>query len=198
MMAMRTRKREVSFFDVRIKLLNKSTFDVRIKLLNKSTIEVPAIEVFTTVGDILALVRVSSRVLHLSVSTQRWPNQDKMINNKDSVELSGYCFNVCEVLKTVIHGQNADDLSELVRMALEDLGRCVDLALALSVSLQVTPGLCGKSSGLSGGGLPCQSLNITKARSRGTSWRSRRFSMLSTHHAHSSMETSPWMNVRSS
>jgi len=52
------------------------------------------------------------------------------MNIKD-VELSEYCFDVCEVLKTAIHGKKEDDLSEPVRMALEDLGRCVDLALAL-------------------------------------------------------------------
>ena len=37
-----------------------------------------------------------------------------MIKNKDSVELSEYCFNMCEVLKTVIYGKNVDDLSEPV------------------------------------------------------------------------------------
>ena len=49
-----------------------------------------------------------------------------MIDDKDSVQLSEYCFNVCEVLKTVVQGRNADSLNEHVRVALEDLERCVD------------------------------------------------------------------------
>jgi len=58
-----------------------------------------------------------------------------MIKHKYSVELSEFCFNVCEVLKTVMYGQNLDDLSEYVRnVALGDLGRCVNLALVLSTS----------------------------------------------------------------
>jgi len=122
-----------------------SLLDVRIELLNENAIETsPTRQVFRTVSAILALVRVSTLVLYSSVSSQRWPNQDKMIKNKDSVELSEYCFNMCEVSKTVIHGKNADDLSEPMRTALEDLGRCVDLALVLSTSLQATPELYRK------------------------------------------------------
>lgn len=49
-----------------------------------------------------------------------------MIDNRDSVELSDYCFNVCEVLKTAIQGKSVDNLDEPVRKALEDLERCVD------------------------------------------------------------------------
>ena len=49
-----------------------------------------------------------------------------MIDDQDSVQLSEYCFNVCEVLKTAIQATNADSLDESVRVALEDLGRCVD------------------------------------------------------------------------
>ena len=49
-----------------------------------------------------------------------------MIDDKDSVQLSEYCFNVCGVLKTAGQGRNADSLSESVRVALEDLERCVD------------------------------------------------------------------------
>ena len=46
-----------------------------------------------------------------------------MIDDKDSVQLSEYCFNVCEVLKTAVQGRNADSLDESVRVALEDLER---------------------------------------------------------------------------
>ena len=49
-----------------------------------------------------------------------------MIDDKDSVQLSEYCFNVCEVLKTAVQGRNADSLDESVRVALEDLERWVD------------------------------------------------------------------------
>lgn len=48
-----------------------------------------------------------------------------MVDNNDSVQLSGYCFGACEVLKTVVQGRNTDDLSEYGRMELEDLERCV-------------------------------------------------------------------------
>lgn len=58
-----------------------------------------------------------------------------MIGNKDCVQLSEYCFNVCKALKAVVQGKNADDFNESVKVALEDLERCVDLCLALSASL---------------------------------------------------------------
>ena len=49
-----------------------------------------------------------------------------MIDDNDSVQLSEYCFNVCEVLKDTIQGRSADNLNESVRAALEDLKRCAD------------------------------------------------------------------------
>jgi len=49
-----------------------------------------------------------------------------LIDDKDSVQLSEYCFNVCEVLKTVTLGRDVDSLDESVRVALKDLERCVD------------------------------------------------------------------------
>lgn len=48
-----------------------------------------------------------------------------MIDNEDSVQLSGYCFDVCETVKTAVQGNNTDDLNESVRKALGDLERCV-------------------------------------------------------------------------
>ena len=57
-----------------------------------------------------------------------------MIDSNDSVQLSGYCFDVCEILRTVIQGRNPEDLSERVRMAVGDLERCVDQLLILSPS----------------------------------------------------------------
>jgi hypothetical protein len=49
-----------------------------------------------------------------------------MIDDEDSVQLSEYCFGVCEALETVIQGGSADDPSGFARTALEDLERCVN------------------------------------------------------------------------
>ena len=46
-----------------------------------------------------------------------------MIDNKDSVQISESCFNVCEVLDVAIQGKNAGGLNESVRTALEDSER---------------------------------------------------------------------------
>ena len=48
-----------------------------------------------------------------------------MIDDNDSIQLSEHSFNACEVLNTVVQEKDADSLSESVRTALEDLGRCV-------------------------------------------------------------------------
>ena len=48
-----------------------------------------------------------------------------MIDNEDSVQLSEYCFNVREVLKTVIQGSDVGGFDESVRMGLGDLERYV-------------------------------------------------------------------------
>ena len=49
-----------------------------------------------------------------------------MIDDEDSVQLSEYCFNVCETLKNVTQGKNADDFDESgdEKTALENLKRC--------------------------------------------------------------------------
>ena len=49
-----------------------------------------------------------------------------MADDKDSVQLSEYCFNVCEVLKATVQGRDADSLDESARVALKDLETCVD------------------------------------------------------------------------
>jgi len=49
-----------------------------------------------------------------------------MVDDKDTVQLSEYCFNTCEVLKTAVQGKDVNSLNESVRVALEDLERCVD------------------------------------------------------------------------
>lgn len=48
-----------------------------------------------------------------------------MINNEDYVQLSEYYFNACATLENAIQGKNMGDLNKYVRMALEDLERCV-------------------------------------------------------------------------
>ena len=48
-----------------------------------------------------------------------------MIANKDSVQVSDYCYNACETLEATIEG-NADLDGSDLRVALKDLGRCVD------------------------------------------------------------------------
>ena len=73
------------------------------------------------------------------MDSHREPNQDKLIDDKDSVQLSEYCFNVCEVLKTTIQGRDADSLNGSVRVALEDLERCVDLSCAVCAPLRRNP-----------------------------------------------------------
>ena len=47
-----------------------------------------------------------------------------MVAGDDSSQLSDYCFDICEALNTKIQAENADNLKESVRMAVEDLGRC--------------------------------------------------------------------------
>jgi len=49
-----------------------------------------------------------------------------MVGSDDAVQLSGYCFEVCEMLKTVIRGKNPEDLGEHVRTVLKDLERCAN------------------------------------------------------------------------
>lgn len=52
-------------------------------------------------------------------------DQDKMIDNEDSVQLSEYCFDVCDVLNTAMRGKSRDDLNGSMEMkALEKLERC--------------------------------------------------------------------------
>ena len=50
-----------------------------------------------------------------------------MITDDYSVQLSDYCFGVCEALKDAIQ-EMAGDLNESSRTTLENLERCVDLA----------------------------------------------------------------------
>jgi len=49
-----------------------------------------------------------------------------MIDNEDSVQLSEYCFSMCETLKMVVQGANAGDLDDSATVAIKDLERCAD------------------------------------------------------------------------
>jgi len=107
----------------------KAFLDVRIDILNRNAVEVPpAMQIFRTASGILALVRVSAFAALYSFvysKSYRRPNKDKIIDSKDSVQLSEYCFSICEAVKTVVQGKNTDDLDESVRVALEISERCV-------------------------------------------------------------------------
>ena len=48
-----------------------------------------------------------------------------MSDNKVSVQLSESCFDTCEALEDATQGKDADDLDEIVKIALEDSKRCV-------------------------------------------------------------------------
>lgn len=115
---MATRTREVK----------ASVFDNRIDVLNENALEASSLthQVYRTASAILALVRVRTLILRVSADPHWRPNQDRMIDDGDSVRLSEYCFNVCGTLKTITHGKNTDDFSEPTRIALWDLERCVN------------------------------------------------------------------------
>lgn len=49
-----------------------------------------------------------------------------MTDDEYVMELSEYCFNACEVLKDMLQGTNLVDLDESERVAMQNLGRCVD------------------------------------------------------------------------
>ena len=119
-MATRTRKAKASLLDDRINILNKDAVEAS-----------PAKLVFKTVSTTLALVRVGAPFCICLWALINNSGQDKMIDDKDSVQLSEYCFNVCEVLKAAVQGKNADTLNDSVRVALEDLERCVGLSFSI-------------------------------------------------------------------
>ena len=46
-----------------------------------------------------------------------------MVDNKDSAQLSEYCFNVCEALNNVVQGKNSDGFAEFNKTVMKDLER---------------------------------------------------------------------------
>ena len=48
-----------------------------------------------------------------------------MVGDNDSVQLSEYCFNVCEVLNIAIRRKDVNDIDESTTKALENLEGCV-------------------------------------------------------------------------
>ena len=113
-MATRTNKSKASFLNNGIDVLDSNTVEPS-----------PVQKIFKTVRAILALVRVSALVLLPPIDSYRWPNQGKMANDEVALKLSEHCFDACEVLNTAGLGENADVLSESVKVALEDLERYV-------------------------------------------------------------------------
>jgi hypothetical protein len=118
-----------------------------------------------------------------------------MIDNEDSVQPPEDCLSVYEAPKTAIQGKNVDDLDRSVRIALEDSERCVGWSRSCPLPHRETPGLRAKSSGVSGKGRTYPTSNMIRAELKGTSWRSKRYSPLSTHRAHPLMKTSTRANV---
>ena len=57
-------------------------------------------------------------------------DQDRINAYKETVQLSDYCFDVCEALKATIQEENTDDLGEFTTTALGDVGRYVSCTLA--------------------------------------------------------------------
>ena len=55
--------------------------------------------------------------------------QDRINTYKETVQLSDYCFDVCEALKATIQEDNTDDLGEFATTALGDVGRYVSCTL---------------------------------------------------------------------
>jgi hypothetical protein len=65
------------------------------------------------------------------------------MDSEGSVQLSEYCFNICDALKTTIQGKSADELSEPVRMALVDLDRCVGWPRTVCFPTNNSSVICG-------------------------------------------------------
>ena len=104
--------------------VNTSILEDRMDILNRTAVEdSPAHEIFKTVGAILVLIKVSPCAFLSPCSFSLSLYQDRMIIDEEAVQLSEYCFNACETLKTAIPG---DYLNESVKTALDDLNRCVN------------------------------------------------------------------------
>ena len=128
--------------------------DDRINTLKRDATETtPAQEVYRTASAIMILVRVGTPILLLPVDPHWCHNQNKLSHNKDSVELSEFCSNMCETLKTAMQGKGGDDLSEPASMGLKELERYIDYPSPTTRLYQTsTSGLHPKLSGLSRGG----------------------------------------------
>jgi len=105
----------------------RKLLDDRIDTLDRNAVYAsPAQQVFRTVSAILALTRVCILVLVPPTDSHWRPNKDKVVDNEDCMQLSEHCFDICMALEPAIQGRSADDLSESLRTAIEDLERCVN------------------------------------------------------------------------
>ena len=48
-----------------------------------------------------------------------------MVDDKDSIQLAEYLFDMCESLKAATQGKNTDELSGSMRVGLKEIERCV-------------------------------------------------------------------------
>jgi hypothetical protein len=105
------------------------SLDDRIDILNgHATEDFPANEVFGAAVAILLFVRVRP----FFQCAHSWaldliddPTKDEMIDDEYFVQLSEYCFDVCETLRNAISGKNAGNLVEFERMVVEYLERYI-------------------------------------------------------------------------
>ena len=110
-----------------------SLLDDRIDILERDVTKYsPAKQIFGTISAILALTRVSSLALMHSwtLSPHRLLDQDRINGYKETVQLSDYCFDVCEALKATIQEETKDDLGEFAATAIGDVGRYLSCTLA--------------------------------------------------------------------
>ena len=111
-----------------------SLLDDRIGILERDVTKYsPVKQVFGTISAVLALARVSALALftrglsHLIDCSI----QDRINAYKETVQLSDYCFDVCEALKATIQEENMDGLGKFATTALGDVGRYVSCTIAL-------------------------------------------------------------------
>ena len=100
-----------------------SSLNVAIEVLNlakEATSATPAKAVFGSVSILLAMIRVGDSSSTTGCSMFMY-DQDSMINKLDYVELGLACADVCKALDRGMNGRRADELSQSVREAIEQL-----------------------------------------------------------------------------
>ena len=89
-------------------------------LAKEISVITPAKAVFGSVSFLLTMIRV--RYLHHTIGCSKLTcSQDSMLSKLDFVELGLACADVCRVLDGGVKGRQADELSQSVREAIEQL-----------------------------------------------------------------------------